>query len=341
MKILITSGGTTIPIDMVRKITNMSKGTFGSNICKSFINQLADITTNINNEIVFLTSVNGKLPVPYNNIRPVPCDNFECTDQNIKVNVIYYDTFDQYKEMLFKLLQNQQFDIIMLAAAVSDYGVANYMEGKVRSTDDQMTIQLVKLPKLISSVRDYQPNSTIVGFKLLVNSTQEQLLIECEKSIKNNHIDMVIGNDLRDIKQDNHTLLIGTNIIDTIYYDSQSKNNLIIQNMTLAEYVVKKVLYLNELKQLLNNKLMEFDKQWVDCIHRYFKYNNKFTSNGISYCTGPNKSCDQVLYDNDLSVHNITCEDQNCFKLQNIRHRIKFIMNKLATNIGINITNEQ
>ena len=30
MKILITSGGTKIPIDLVRPITNMSRGTFGS-----------------------------------------------------------------------------------------------------------------------------------------------------------------------------------------------------------------------------------------------------------------------------------------------------------------------
>lgn len=32
MKIFITSGGTKIPIDKVRNITNMSKGTFGSKI---------------------------------------------------------------------------------------------------------------------------------------------------------------------------------------------------------------------------------------------------------------------------------------------------------------------
>ena len=37
MKVLITSGGTKIKSDMVRSITNMSRGTFGSKICESFL----------------------------------------------------------------------------------------------------------------------------------------------------------------------------------------------------------------------------------------------------------------------------------------------------------------
>lgn len=36
MNILITSGETKIPIDLVRSITNMSRGTFGSKICGAF-----------------------------------------------------------------------------------------------------------------------------------------------------------------------------------------------------------------------------------------------------------------------------------------------------------------
>ena len=37
MKILVTSGGTKIPIDRVRDITNMSTGTFGSKIAIELI----------------------------------------------------------------------------------------------------------------------------------------------------------------------------------------------------------------------------------------------------------------------------------------------------------------
>lgn len=37
MKVLITSGGTKVPIDPVRDITNMSSGTFGSKIATEFL----------------------------------------------------------------------------------------------------------------------------------------------------------------------------------------------------------------------------------------------------------------------------------------------------------------
>ena len=40
MKVLITSGGTKVKMDLVRSITNMSRGTFGSQICDSFWRKL-------------------------------------------------------------------------------------------------------------------------------------------------------------------------------------------------------------------------------------------------------------------------------------------------------------
>jgi phosphopantothenoylcysteine synthetase/decarboxylase len=43
MRVLLTSGGTKISIDKVRSITNMSSGTFGSAICKAFLEEGHDI----------------------------------------------------------------------------------------------------------------------------------------------------------------------------------------------------------------------------------------------------------------------------------------------------------
>ena len=57
-KILITSGGTKIKIDRVRSITNMSKGTFGSQIAESFFNRFK---TNIN--LTFLCSYDSRMPL--------------------------------------------------------------------------------------------------------------------------------------------------------------------------------------------------------------------------------------------------------------------------------------
>jgi phosphopantothenate---cysteine ligase (CTP) len=99
--------------------------------------------------------------------------------------------------------------VIVLAAAVSDYDVANYVDGKIRSKDS-LEIKLKPLPKIISTIRAKQPQAYFVGFKLLVNSTDEELIAAAQESLKSNGCDMVVANDLRDIQQNNHRLLIVT-----------------------------------------------------------------------------------------------------------------------------------
>ena len=119
-----------------------------------------------------------------------------------------YSTFDDYKSGIEELLKKETYDIIVVAAAVSDYGVANYYNGKYRSREDDMCIKLIKLPKVLPIMRELAPNATICGFKLLVDSTEDELLDAMKKQIGESNVDLVIGNDLRDIKNDNHQLLI-------------------------------------------------------------------------------------------------------------------------------------
>ena len=191
MKVLVTSGGTKIKLDLVRSITNMSRGTFGSKIATSFSKLPLDT------DITFLYAKNSKLPY---------CNSLnDCFRRGIKL--VEYVTFDDYEAELEVCLK-QQPDIIVLAAAVSDYGVENPVNGKIRSGND-LIIKLVPLPKLISTVREICPNSVLCGFKLLVNSTEEELKEAIYKSVHANKCDLVVGNDLRDIKNDNHKLIIG------------------------------------------------------------------------------------------------------------------------------------
>ena len=193
MKILITSGGTKIPIDLVRSITNMSRGTFGSRICDAFWRN-----TPIDTRVTFLYAKDSRMP-----------ELLQTTGPAIKpVRLIEYKTFDDYKGAIEKLLSEEQFDIICLAAAVSDYGVEKVFNGKYRSREDEMTIKLVKLPKVITEVRKLNPGAILCGFKLLVNSTDEELHEAMQRQFAENGIDLCIGNDIRDIKANDHRLTI-------------------------------------------------------------------------------------------------------------------------------------
>jgi phosphopantothenate-cysteine ligase len=186
MNVLITSGGMRIPIDSVRHIGNMSKGTFGAKIASEF----TDTLINKEDRLFFLHHKYSILP-------------------NLKLGKlsfcsISYDTFEDYKTQLIKLVPKM--DVIILAAAVADYGVIP-INGKIRSRDD-LTIKLFPLPKLISKVRDLNPNAVICGFKLLVNSTENELISAAYKQIIDCNTDICIANDWSTIKGLDHEVHI-------------------------------------------------------------------------------------------------------------------------------------
>lgn len=207
MKILITSGGTKIPIDRVRSITNMSRGTFGSRIADAFFCRgLEAFRTgdkkNCIEKLTFFMAKGSKRPTA----QSLNDETFE--DGYRPIKYVEYSTFDDYKSGIEELLKKETYDIIVVAAAVSDYGVANYYNGKYRSREDDMCIKLIKLPKVLPIMRKLAPNATICGFKLLVDSTEAELLDAMRNQIKESNVDLVIGNDLRDIKNDDHQLLV-------------------------------------------------------------------------------------------------------------------------------------
>lgn len=208
MKILITSGGTKVPIDRVRSITNMSQGTFGSRIADAFFDKGLEAFRTGNEhgnsieKITFFMAKGSRKPT----LQSLNDDTYE--DGYRPIEYVEYSTFDDYKSGIEELLKKEIYDIIVVAAAVSDYGVANYYDGKYRSREDDMCIKLVKLPKILPIMRKLAPNATICGFKLLVDSTNDELLQAMIKQFEESDVDLVVGNDLRDIKANDHKLTV-------------------------------------------------------------------------------------------------------------------------------------
>lgn len=251
MKILITSGGTKIPIDKVRDITNMSKGTFGSRIAEEVLK--------LGHEVVFMKAKGSKTPMQFSldlfqksatkdvNLaidKMVEKVNFFTKYQDV-YNEYEYSTFDQYTEMLKYVISAEQPDVIVLAAAVSDYGVENYVDGKIRS-NDMFNIKLKQLPKLINRVKEWaKPSAKLVGFKLLVNSKDAELIDASKRSIDENGCDLVVANDLRDIKDDNHIVrLVSKNSLGTYDINTFKSSEHPESPNYLASVIAKKIVTL-------------------------------------------------------------------------------------------------
>lgn len=206
MNILVTAGGTSEAIDEVRAITNTSTGELGVLIAKNFLNMGANVV------LMAPNSVQKKI----NDYRQLT--RCEVTD------VL------SVEEALRDLMTEYQFDAVIHAMAISDYRVRQILDetdtvvtaGKISSDNEQLTIQLEKAPKIIRKIKEYQPQTCLVGFKLLVGATKEELLAAAHCQQQAAGSDFVLANDLDTIHHNEHVgYLIKENDIVVTYHTKQ------------------------------------------------------------------------------------------------------------------------
>jgi phosphopantothenoylcysteine synthetase/decarboxylase len=208
MKVLLTSGGTKVPIDRVRSITNMSRGTFGAKIARQLL-QNEDV------ELIYLGAKEFRMPfsirIDFAEAREYDPSLAELAiwyeECKTRYRQITYKTFEEYAQALEIYVRNDKPDIVILAAAVSDYVVVDPVGGKIRSGSD-LKIELEQAPKLITRIKEWCPGCCLVGFKLLVGSNDDELLEAAWRSLEQNGCSFVVANDLRDIRAGKHRLLI-------------------------------------------------------------------------------------------------------------------------------------
>lgn len=219
MKILLTSGGTKIKIDDVRYIGNMSTGRFGSHICQNIKSESF--------QTIELTQLVAK--------GSLCCNLCDC--------IIEYEDFFDYQTKLDEELAKNP-DIVVLCAAVSDY-ITDPVHGKISSNENELVIRLKKAPKLISTVKEKCPNCKLVGFKLLsINDSSDafvkrQLIQAAKDSIMANRCDLIVANNLPDIKKGKHkvTVIRPNAIPPNFYYESNYDTD-------VAKNVAKEILSL-------------------------------------------------------------------------------------------------
>ena len=190
MNILITSGGTSEPIDSVRTITNFSTGTLGSLVADTF-GQRDDIE-----KIFYVCNKTAVHPV------------------SEKTEVMYITDTASVEKTICRIINENKIDIIVHAMAISDYRVKKVVygddetdiktNGKISSNIEELTLYLEKTQKIISKLRSFAPHAVIIGFKLLDGVPREELIAAGYKLLVNNHCDYVLANDFKDIDNEKH-----------------------------------------------------------------------------------------------------------------------------------------
>lgn len=214
MKILITSGGTQVPIDSVRHIGNVSTGRFAS--------ALAIALMRAGHEIIFFRQFYSKSPFK------LEIDLYDGKNKPVEEQIAEYDqllkeigttisellslrhlyreetfiTYQEYASKLIRATTKEKPDIVVAAAAVSDYETDSF-NGKLQSADE-LTIHLKPSKKVLPLIKMAHPETRLIGFKLLVAATEEDFEDAVARVMASGPCDMVAANDLKELEAGRH-----------------------------------------------------------------------------------------------------------------------------------------
>lgn len=204
--LLITAGPTREPLDPVRYISNYSSGKMGYAIAEAAVKRGANVTL-----------ISG----PTHLMPPKDC------------NVIHVTTTE---EMYNKVLENfDTCDIVIKAAAPSDYRPKTVLPSKIKKYDHTLSIEFVSNPDILKELGMRKQHQILVGFAA---ESDRELEYGKEKLEKKN-LDMIcINNILKDKVGFGHD----TNQIEILKKSGEQKTLPLMSKIELSHKILDEVL---------------------------------------------------------------------------------------------------
>lgn len=233
MKVLVTAGDTYEAIDDVRKITHMATGRLGCLIADEFAYHGGKVTLicgehslRPNLKMDKILEIKGVMSLQETLKELMYKEEFDCVVHSMAVSdytVRGIATEDDLVKEIVKILpsfsaslidENQLYLHIKQAINKALYQATD----KISSDFPSLAVLMDRAPKVISCVKEIQPKTILVGFKLLSNVEEKKLIQAAEDQIQASGSDFVLANDLASIDGDQHIgLLIGKDgIIDRL-----------------------------------------------------------------------------------------------------------------------------
>ena len=175
-KLLITSGRTREDIDPIRYLSNKSSGKMGYSLAQAAVDLGAEVTL-----------VSG----PTNLNVPDRLKEFISVDSAIHM---YEKVDEKFKDT----------DIFIACAAVADYRPKEYQDKKIKKSDLNLTIELVRNPDILFEMGKKKENQLLVGFAAETNNIIENALKKLEKK----NLDMIVANNASTMGTDTNSIEI-------------------------------------------------------------------------------------------------------------------------------------
>ena len=206
-KVLITAGATRERLDPVRFITNESSGKMGFAIAEAARDRGAEVT-------VIRGSVTAEIPAGIHMIR-----------------------IESARELYDAMMQKApEQDVIIQAAAVSDYRPAEQKDRKIKKeSGSDLTLILTENPDIAKAVGEQKkPGQTLVGFA----AETDNLLKNAKSKLGKKKLDLIVAND---VTKPGAGFNVDTNIAVLITSDGSTEEPLQTKRQ-LAERILDKVL---------------------------------------------------------------------------------------------------
>ena len=225
MKILITSGGTTEKIDSVRGITNHATGTLGKYIAEAFLEKGYQVT--------LVTTKEAVKPKDHPLLTVQIITNVDSLLSTLEPLVKTHDVFIHSMAVSdYTPVYMTDLNEVEQAEHVSDLLNRQNTESKISSKEDYQVLFMKKTPKVISLVKTWNPDICLIGFKLLVNVSKDELFAVARESLQKNKARYILANDLTEIKEEQHHAYL---LDESHVYEANTKKaiaNLIFERVT-------------------------------------------------------------------------------------------------------------
>lgn len=162
-KVVVTAGGTKERIDPVRYITNDSSGKMGYQLAMAARDKGAKVV---------LISASTQLKHPFG------------------MEVVAVESAQQMSDAVFKEFESA--DIVIMAAAVSDYTPETQATQKIKKKENQMVISLAKTQDILATMGQQKSHQFLVGFAAETHDVAEYAMGKLEKK----NADMIVANDV-------------------------------------------------------------------------------------------------------------------------------------------------
>jgi phosphopantothenoylcysteine decarboxylase/phosphopantothenate--cysteine ligase len=163
LKVLVTAGPTVEDIDPIRFLSNRSSGKMGYAVAQAALQRGAE---------VFLVSGPTSLQPPAG------------------VHFVPVRSAAQMRDAVLEIYPNV--DIVIKAAAVSDYRPVELAAQKIKKGSSSMSLSLAQTDDILALLGKQKKNQVLVGFA----AETERVLESADKKLKEKNLDLLVANDV-------------------------------------------------------------------------------------------------------------------------------------------------